>query len=133
MHNAQEAFTDTYPGCRVHIYFLPGTYHVTAGLDLTPVWAGGKVKATNIGITPPITRNENTTTQGWDRDGCDGPFQKIVIVGFASLIGTAIAGPAGGLVLGGLGIGLVNFAEDRLDNWINAQVASRIQSLQFSQ
>lgn len=133
MHNAQEAFTDTFPACRVHIYFLPGTYHVTADLDLTPVWAGGKVKATDIGLTPPITRNENTTTQGWDRDGCDGPFEKIIVVGFAALIGGAIAGPAGGLLLGGLGAGLVNFAEDRLDNWINAQVASRIQSLQFSQ
>ena len=139
MHDAQEAFTDTFGDvgpittCRVHLYFLPGTYHVSADLDLAAIWAGAKVKVTNISLTPPITRNQDTATQGWDRDGCDSVLLTVVVVGFSALIGDAIAGPAGGLVLGGLGASLVNFAGDRLDNWINAQVASRVQSLQFAQ
>lgn len=132
MQNAQEAFTDTYPACRIHIYFFPGTYHVTADLDLSQVWSGGKVRVTDISLSPGITRNTNTTTLGWDRDGCDGFLYEAIIVGFSGMIGDAIAGPAGGLVLGDLGLKLINFGEDRLDNWINAWLASRIQSLQFS-
>lgn len=99
MHNEQEAFTDTYPGCRIHLYLFPGTYHFTADVDLTQVWSGGKVKASNFSISPPITRNTSTTTQGWDRDGCDGVLYKVVVVGFAPIIGSAVAGPVGGISL----------------------------------
>ena len=133
MHNAQEAFTDTYPACRIHVYLFQGTYQVAAAIDLTPVWSGGKPTVSSINLTPPITRNTTSSTQGWDRDGCDGPFEKIVVVGFASIIGAALAGPVGSLALAGASVALINFAEDRLDNWVNAWLVSRIQSLQLTQ
>ena len=133
MHNANETFTERTPPagsmciyCLERIRYPPNSTLHRCGAAAKSRWAIPR-------YNPPVTRNESTDTQGWDRDGCDGPFTKIVAIGFVSIIGAAIAGPVGGFFLGAVGNELLNFAENRLDNWISAQLASRVQSLQFSQ
>jgi len=116
----------------LHMYLLPGTYSVSAALDLSTVQSDRQIRVTDISLSPPITRNQDSTTGGWDRDGCDSFLYKAIIVGITSFVSTVILGP-GGIVVGPiLGAKLIDFANDRLDSLADAHIAAYIQGHSFS-
>jgi hypothetical protein len=112
----QEIFTDTYPGCRVHLYLVAGDYPLTATLAVSSrVASGGEANALDIAVNNVLLGSDI----GFDRDGCD--LSGIVGI-FGGVLGTFVGGPFGGAIGGGLG----HYAGGRVDDHIDARIESGI-------
>ena len=116
--SAQEVFTDTFPACRLHIYLLEKTYRVTATLDFSNTGTQQQVQIKDISMDP-IKKGE-----GWGRDGCDSFLLKATIGVVATVVLGPIVGPLATVLL-------VNWAEDRLDNLVEAHMVGYIQGRRF--
>jgi len=117
--NSQEVYTDTFPACRIHFYLLPNTYHLTATLDFSNAGTQNRILIKDISIDP-IKKGE-----GWDRDGCDSFLLKATIGVVATVVLGPIVGPLATVLL-------IDWAEDRLDNLVEAHFVGAIQGRQFT-